>query len=392
MSVGVRLRPANVDITVVLCAENAQEIAREIEQSWEALNPEIIQDVEINLDDESTHYLLVEDTAEYERTSYPRDQYGDLERLRYTEKELFHESLVTQITVMMIQALIGKRQMFHAAALGNSDNQRAVALIAESGTGKTTASHFLGERFTYLTDETVIVDESRTVTPYLKPLSVIADPKHPKQQISPEKMGLNVPADGADFKLTAMVILTRDKSEGYTAPVLKKVHLADALLKISAQTSGLGSTDRGVEKLINLIVACGGVLRLEYSEISESLPLLVKLLNEPTPTAAHEPIDIAYADNTKPAHGELARAVGTSGYRIDDRMLLMQETQLSEVSFFAGDIWFQLDQPRTPRQLHQRLEELYEDKIPFEAFEQNIQELITLSVVDQGRARAVAAS
>lgn len=392
MSVGVRLRPANVDITVVLRAENAQEIAREIEQSWEALNPEIIQDVEINLDDESTHYLLVEDTAEYEHTLYPRDQYGDLERLRYTEKELFHESLVTQITVMMIQALIGKRQMFHAAALGNSDNQRAVALIAESGIGKTTASHFLGERFTYLTDETVIVDENRTVTPYLKPLSVIADPKHPKQQISPEKMGLNVPADGVDFKLTAMVILTRDKSEGYTAPVLKKVHLADALLKISAQTSGLGSTDRGVEKLINLIVECGGVLRLEYSEISESLPLLVKLLNEPTPTEAHEPIDIAYADSTKPAHGELTRAAGTSGYRIDDRMLLMQETQLSEVSFFAGDIWFQLDQPRTPRQLHQRLEELYEDKIPFEAFEQNIQELITLGVVDQGRARAVAAS
>ncbi len=392
MTVGVCLRPANVNIAVVLRMKNAQEIAREIAQSWEALHPEIIQDAEVNLDDENTRYLLVEDTEEYEHTAYPREEYAELERLRYREKDQFHESLVTQITVMMIHGLIGERQMFHAAALGNAENKRAVALIAESGTGKTTASHFLGERFTYLTDETVIVDEDRTVTPYLKPQSVITDPARPKQQISPEKMGLNLPEPDAQFKLTAMVILTRDKSEGYTAPVLKKVHLADALLKISAQTSGLGFTDRGVEKLIDLIVACGGVLRLEYSEISESLPLLIKLLNEPTPTEAREPIDIAYADNTKPAHGELARAADTSGYRIDDRVLLMQETQLSEVSFFAGDLWFELETPRTPQDLHRRLEELYEEEIPYDAFEKNLSELMGLGVIDQGRARAVAAS
>ena len=82
--------------------------------------------------------------------------------------------------------------MLHSAVIGDPESKRALALVGVSGSGKTTASRFLGSKLAYLTDETAIISDEGFVTPYPKPLSVIVDPNAPKEQQNPVEAGLNV--------------------------------------------------------------------------------------------------------------------------------------------------------------------------------------------------------
>ena len=64
------------------------------------------------------------------------------------------QDLTSRITLAMIEQLVGRGVMLHAAVIGDPESKRAVALVGVSGSGKTTASRFLGSKFAYLTDET----------------------------------------------------------------------------------------------------------------------------------------------------------------------------------------------------------------------------------------------
>lgn len=388
MSLATILAPAKVRIAIVLRLEQTEALAHKIAASWEQLSPHTIFDTDAESVTGVDHIIVVDtDVQYYNSISSPQDAASSrYSFIRYSTDEQLFESLVSQVTVSMITALVGQYQMFHAAALGDASTGRALALVAESGTGKTTASKFLGQHLTYLTDETVIVGDDYTITPYLKPLSVIVDPARPKEQISPQDAGLKTPVDGEDFRLSHLIVLARDKSENYTEPRLVPLKTADALLAITPQTSGMAKTERGLEKLLELFAHCGGVVRLEYSEISEALPLLQGLLNGKSQIAPHQPehTETVYASGLQPAEGELVQAESTSGHRLDDRVLLMHETQLTEVSFFAGDIWFELAQPLTREALKTRLEKLYEQEIPVEAIDENIEELVKLGALTRG--------
>ncbi|QRZ61300.1 hypothetical protein [Rothia sp. ZJ932] len=388
MSVAVALSPAGVPVIVVVRVDHAQELAQTICEAWESLNPQVLHDV-TPLEDESAYYIILEEDNEYYRQvlAESTENTGRLLFMRYSSDEQVMESLVSQITITMIMTLVGKYQMFHAAALGDPETGRALALVAESGTGKTTASRFLGQHLTYLTDETVIVDADYSVVPYLKPLSVIVDPARPKEQISPARADLKIPSSEQSFTLTQLVILARDKSENHVVPRLVPVDMVDALLTITGQTSGVAATEHGVEKLIELINDCGGALRLEYSEIEEALPLVQGLLRGGRAAELVQPpveVEIAYAQRGPAAAHLLWRGPGSSAYRVDERVLLMRGDKLSEVSFFAGDIWFELEKPLETAKLRQRLEELYDTEIPAEAFEHNITELMNLGVIGRG--------
>lgn len=48
----------------------------------------------------------------------------------------------------------------------------SLVYVAPGSTGKTTLSQLLGQRFGYLTDETVGIADDGTIFPYPKPLSV----------------------------------------------------------------------------------------------------------------------------------------------------------------------------------------------------------------------------
>ncbi len=117
--------------------------------------------------------------------------------------------LTTRVTLAGLTATAGRRLNLHAGGLAD-DRGRVLALVAASGTGKTTATRVLAQRLGYVSDETVSVDPDGTVTPHPKPLSVVTDPRRPmdKEQLSPDDLGL-VPTPAAG-RLARLVVLHRD--------------------------------------------------------------------------------------------------------------------------------------------------------------------------------------
>lgn len=176
--------------------------------------------------------------------------------------------------------------MFHAAGLSDPVTHRTVALVAPSGTGKTTAVATLGQQFGYVTDETVIIDpQTLAITPFPKPLSVLGPSgQRPKALFSPDELGLlSTPMQPY---LGAVVILARDPDH-HDHPHLERLPLADALGHLLPQSSSLAALDRGLLDLARVLDQVGGCHILRYREIETVGPLLKNLLA--APPQAHTP-------------------------------------------------------------------------------------------------------
>ncbi len=122
-----------------------------------------------------------------------------------------------QLTNASILRRSGQCVMLHAAGVA-SDDGGTVALVAASGTGKTTAARVLGRRLGYVSDETVAVEHDLTVRAYPKPLSIVVDPASPwvKHERSPDDLALRRPPHS--LRLSAVVVLER--SDDAVAPSL----------------------------------------------------------------------------------------------------------------------------------------------------------------------------
>lgn len=190
------------------------------------------------------------------------------------------DAVVGDVTATAIDAGIGHRVMFHAAGLSDSETGRTVALVAPSGTGKTTAVAALGRQFGYVTDETVIIDPtSLAISPFPKPLSILGPSgQRPKTLFSPDELGLL--ATPPHPRLGAVVVLARDP-EHDDAPRLEPLSLADALPHLVPQTSSLAALDRGLVALAGVLDRVGGCHVLRYREIHTVGPLLEELLAAP---------------------------------------------------------------------------------------------------------------
>ena len=100
------------------------------------------------------------------------------------------EAVTSEVTVAAILERAGELTMLHACGVADQ-NGAVIALVAKSGTGKTTASSQLARTFGYITDETVAIRPDGTVVPYPKPLSVKqATPGAAKLQVGPDELGL----------------------------------------------------------------------------------------------------------------------------------------------------------------------------------------------------------
>ncbi|GGB78329.1 hypothetical protein N798_03120 [Knoellia flava TL1] len=174
-------------------------------------------------------------------------------------------------------ASIGRRRgsalMLHAAGL--SLGPRAVALVGPSGTGKSTASRELGRHFGYLSDETVVLEDDRRVSPYRKPISVVTTNGSPwdKAEFSPAELGLRE-ADTA--YLEALVILERDPAR--EVPELTTLPLIDALVAVIPESSSLPMVERPLQRLAEAASRSGGPYVLRYSEIGDCVDLVADLL------------------------------------------------------------------------------------------------------------------
>lgn len=173
------------------------------------------------------------------------------------------DRLSPRITGEAITRNAGKLIMLHACGLADPRTGAAVALVAPSGTGKTTATRALGGQWTYLSDETVAIRPDRTVVPYPKPLSIVARHGDPtKQQRAASRMGLLT--NGNTPHLVSIVLLDRDP-RGPTCDV-SPVPIVLALAGLAPQTSFLGFSEGPLQQLATLVKSVGGLRRVRYRE------------------------------------------------------------------------------------------------------------------------------
>ncbi|GAA4407666.1 hypothetical protein GCM10023168_23960 [Fodinibacter luteus] len=196
--------------------------------------------------------------AEAEPVEARLDDPGDLDR---------RLMLTTQdITRALISAQIGSLLMLHAGAVSNPLTGQSLVYVAAGGTGKTTLTRRLGQRFGYLTDETVGVDEALTILPYPKPLSVRRpDGLGPKDEVSPDTLRLELAPPQPHV---ARVVLL-DRRPEWVQPEVEEVLFMDALFALTEQSSSLPRLDRPLHRLGDLIDTCGPVLRVRYAESAE---------------------------------------------------------------------------------------------------------------------------
>ena len=379
----VVLRLAGAEVSVYLI-DQSEAFIEGFKRAWEPLNPDFFETPDEAYEAVSNHdqVLLVHPVSDTPILDIAQPLMGPFMKvgtLRVDSVEQGLQDLTSRITVAMIEQLVGSGVMLHSAVIGDPESKRALALVGVSGSGKTTASRFLGSKLAYLTDETAIISDEGFVTPYPKPLSVIVDPNAPKEQQNPVEAGLNVvdPEDRG-YKLTRIVLISRD--EQAKEPRLERVPLHEALVFLSEQSSGLAKHPEGVVSLAKLVERCGGVWRLVYSEVEDTLPLVQDLLNGgELPNADEvESLEKYTVEDHLPGvflNGTIAvsRMPGTSGVRVgeDGPFLLLCDTELNELSDFAAECWLQAEGDISYDDLFARLAEIFEG-LPAEAYDENL--------------------
>lgn len=251
------------------------------------------------------------------------------------------QSLASTVTLLAINARVGQNPMLHAAGLADPETGRAVALVAPSGTGKTTAARLLGQQLSYLTDETLFIDGGRVV-PYPKPLSVIEVQGEPKAQRSPDELGLGATVHGA--RLHAIALLERlDAAESPSGVEVTRIPTADAVHRLVPQMSGAPSMRRPISSVIELIESVGGVVRIAYADSEALGPVIADLLREPR-AAFDRPqlieVPSSPVDSPPPAETEAYRRRAVrQALTVDDRLLLMLPDTLLEVSDLGFSVY-----------------------------------------------------
>ena len=388
----VVLRLAGAEVSVYLI-DQSEAFIEGFKRAWEPLNPEFFETPDEAYEAVSNHdqVLLVHPVSDTPILDIAQPLMGPFMKvgtLRVDSVEQGLQDLTSRITVAMIEQLVGSGVMLHSAVIGDPESKRALALVGISGSGKTTASRFLGSKLAYLTDETAVISDEGFVTPYPKPLSVIVDPNAPKEQQNPVEAGLNVvdPEDRG-YKLTRIVLISRD--EQAKEPRLERVPLHEALVFLSEQSSGLAKHPEGVVSLAKLVERCGGVWRLVYSEVEDTLPLVQDLLNGGELPGADEveSLEKYTVEDHLPGvylNGTIVidRAPGTSAVRVgeDGPFLLLQDTALNELSEFAAECWLQAEGDISYDDLFARLAEIFEG-LPAEAYDENLSALAAGSML-----------
>ncbi len=243
-----------------------------------------------------------EDVNRHLLRAWARCREGRLSRAGDTVRVATHTgtdpiAVLPDVTVRVTRALIGAQTgrllMLHAGAVCHPSTGRSLVYVAEGGAGKTTLTRALAQRYGYLTDETVAIDDEDRVLAYPKPLSMRPAPTStadcvcrgpgtpwlPKQEHSPDDLGLvRAPAVATVARL---VLLDRVDDHG-GEPDVAELGLLDAVTAIAPQTSALYALPSGLRRCADLIEATGPVLRVRYSEAESLRDLTAELIGRPT--------------------------------------------------------------------------------------------------------------
>jgi hypothetical protein len=253
--------------------------------------------------------------------------------------------------------------MLHACGVADPSGA-VVALVAKSGTGKTTASSQLARTFGYITDETVAIRADGTVVPYPKPLSVKqATPGAAKLQVGPDELNLQVAPD--ETRITAIALLDRVAGGDYQLPVIEPVPLVDAVLALIPDTSSQAAVFQPLQSLCRLIDSVGGVSRLSYSEAADLVDSLAPLFltDAVTPsdiTRQWSPVLMEPEAGPEPIpEGWLRRADAVDAVEIGEDLLVLTEAELTRLSGIGPIIWQSAERPVSMQTLANRIETLH---------------------------------
>ena len=305
----VVLRVAGAEVSLYLI-DMSDSFVERFKKAWEPLAPEFFDTPDeayasLSRFDQVMLVHAPTDESVMDLANPLMGSFDKVSTLRVADDDSGMQDLTSRITLAMIEQLVGRGVMLHAAVIGEPESKRAVALVGVSGSGKTTASRFLGSKFAYLTDETAII------------------------------------------------------------------------------------SDEGVVSLAKLVERCGGVWRLVYSEVEDTLPLVQDLLNGgELPNADEvESLEKYTVEDHLPGvflNGTIAvsRMPGTSGVRVgeDGPFLLLCDTELNELSDFAAECWLQAEGDISYDDLFARLAEIFEG-LPAEAYDENLSALAAGSML-----------
>lgn len=251
----VRLRVLGAEAHVRCGGREADLLVREVRRAWERClvapdaepaEPELSLDLRLETDDDAAVRVVV-------------------------------DGLTTQLTRDALALRVGELWLLHACAVADPGTGATIVLVAPSGTGKTTAARTLGQRWSYLTDETAAIDAEGRLTPYPKPLSLLVDGRRPKDQLSPSELGL-LPAV-EDPRLAAIALLDRDPD--VVGVEVSEVPMVEGLALLAEQTSSLHLLPRPLHHVAGIVGRVGGLRRLRYAEAADLHDVVAELLGSP---------------------------------------------------------------------------------------------------------------
>jgi len=271
------------------------------------------------------------------------------------------------VTQAAIERHAGSALLLHAAGLVSQDARRGIVLVASSGTGKSTAARRLGQRFGYLSDELMMVDEREELQGLTKPISLIVEGfPGGKDESSPDELDLG-PTPAAPPRLAALVCLSRSADAG--AAQLDAISMHDLIAEVVPQTSSLWRVDRPLQRLAEAAQRGGGPFRLRYAEIVEAEPLVRGLLESaPMPDSVvdwteHRPDpDEQWHAATGSASVEdlgddalISRAPWTDAIEQDDEVSVLAGPAFTRIAGIAATIWLRCARPLTVAELGDEL-------------------------------------
>lgn len=258
-------------------------------------------------------------------------------RLEAVSFEELAENLTSRLTVAAILANAGELTMLHACGVADPATGAVVALVAKSGTGKTTAASVLARSYGYVSDETVAIAWDGSVVPYPKPLSVKQGAGAPKRQVGPDEFGLQ-PAPAMPY-IKAIVLLNRAPCN-LQPPLLEKLPLADAVLALIPDSSSQAEVVDPLQSLCRLIESVGGAWQVTYSEAADLPTALEPLFRlQPASGTGWEPAEL---EVFQPGHlpaGSVQRRASKDAVTIGDDLLVMLDNDIVRLSGIGPAVW-----------------------------------------------------
>ncbi|MGN7147487.1 PqqD family protein [Arthrobacter sp. SAFR-179] len=295
------------------------------------------------------------------------------------------ENLTSRLTVSAILANAGELTMLHACGVADPATGAVVALVAKSGTGKTTAASVLARTYGYVTDETVAIAWDGSVVPYPKPLSVKQGAGAPKRQAGPDEFGLQ-PAPAMPF-IQSIVLLNRVQGARPGAPVLERVPLADAILALIPESSSQAEFVDPLQSLCRLIESVGGVWQVTYSEAADLPAVLEPLFRlQPLSGTEWEAAAPTVAQREPIPAGSIQRRAPKDAVKIGGDLLVMLDNEIVRLSGIGPALWEACSGPTGLGQVTEHIAKLHGEPEGYRAAVAiAVEQLIAKSVLERGK-------